>query len=109
MFALDNRNQYIAVAAPGVDILSLAPDDAYQVSTGSSIAAAHVSGIAALMLQIRPSLTPRDIRAILTNTARPVLVGDSSFAPRLVNAYLAVKSAETAVVGGDVGRQQAKR
>ena len=109
LFALDNRNQYIAVAAPGVDILSLAPDDAYQVSTGSSIAAAHVSGIAALMLQIRPSLTPRDIRAILTNTARPVLVGDSSFAPRLVNAYLAVKSAETAVVGGDVGRQQAKR
>ena len=109
LFALDNRNQYIAVAAPGVDILSLAPDDAYQVSTGSSIAAAHVSGIAALMLQIRPSLKPRDIRAILTNTAKPVLVGDSSFAPRLVNAYLAVKSAETAVVSGDAGRQQAKR
>jgi hypothetical protein len=110
LFALDNRNQYIAVAAPGVEILSLAPDDAYQVSTGSSIAAAHVSGIAALMLQIRPSLMPRDVRAILTSTAKPLLAGEnSSFAPRLVNAYLAVKSAETVVVSGGAARQQAKR
>jgi Subtilase family len=110
LFALDNRNAYIAVAAPGVDILSLAPEDAYQVSTGSSIAAAHVSGIAALMLQIRPSLTPRDVRAILTNTAKPVAATDGSgFAPRLVNAYLAVKSAETIVVSGGAGPEQAKR
>ena len=71
LFSLDNRNPYIAVAAPGVEILSLAPDDAYQVSTGSSIAAAHVSGIVALMLQIQPSLKPRDIRAILADTAKP--------------------------------------
>jgi len=110
LFALDNRNAYIAVAAPGVDILSLAPDDTYQVSTGSSIATAHVSGIAALMLQTRPSLKPRDVRAILTNTAKPLVVGEnSSFEPRLVNAYLAVKSAETVVVSGGAGRQQAKR
>lgn len=110
LFALDNRNQYIAVAAPGVEILSLAPGDAYQLSTGSSIAAAHVSGIAALMLQIRPSLTPRDVRAILTNTAKALVAGENSnFAPRLVNAYLAVKSAETVVVNGGAGRQQAKR
>ena len=110
LFALDNRNAYIAVAAPGVDVLSLAPDDGYQLSTGSSIATAHVSGIAALMLQVRPSLTPRDVRAILTSTAKPLAVGEnSSFAPRLVNAYLAVKSAETVVVSGSAGRQQAKR
>jgi subtilisin family serine protease len=110
LFALDNRNQYIAVAAPGVEILSLAPDDAYQESTGSSIAAAHVSGIAALMLQIQPSLRPRDVRAILTNTAKPVVAGqNSSFEPRLVNAYLAVKSAETVVMSGGAGRDQSER
>ena len=109
LFSLDNRNPYIAVAAPGVEILSLAPADAYQVSTGSSIAAAHVSGIVALMLQIQPSLKPRDIRAILADTAKPLEGQDTGFAPRLVNAYLAVKSAGAVVVSGGSGREQAKR
>ncbi len=110
LFPLDNRNPYIALASPGVDILSLAPDDAYQESTGSSIAAAHVSGIVALMLQVQPSLTPRDVRAILIQTAKPVVMGaNSSFEPRLVNAYLAVKSAETVVVSGVAGHEQVKR
>ncbi len=34
VFALANRGRYIAVAAPGVDILALAPGDAYQLSSG---------------------------------------------------------------------------
>jgi Subtilase family/Fervidolysin N-terminal prodomain len=110
LFSLDNRNPYIALAAPGVDILSLAPDDAYQESTGSSIAAAHVSGIVALMLQAQPSLTPRDVRAILIQTAKPIVMGENSgFEPRLVNAYLAVKSAETVVVSGATAHEQVKR
>lgn len=110
LFSLDNRNAYIALAAPGVDILSLAPDDGYQESTGSSIAAAHVSGIAALMLQVQPSLKPRDIRAILSGTAKPVAGGDQAgFEPRLVDAYLALKSARTLMAGGGAGREQAKR
>lgn len=110
LFSLDNRNPYIALAAPGVDILSLAPDHAYQESTGSSIAAAHVSGIAALMLQTQPSLKPRDIRAILSGTAKPAVAGDQAgFEPRLVDAYLAVKSAETTMASGSAGREQAKR
>ena len=110
LFSLDNRNPYIALAAPGVDILSLAPDDSYQESTGSSIAAANVSGVAALMLQVQPSLKPRDIRAILSGTAKPVAAGDQAgFEPRLVNAYLAVKSAEAVVASGGAGRKQARR
>src|SRR6185437_4359466 len=110
LFPLDNRNPYIVLAAPGVDILSLAPDHAYQESTGSSIAAAQVSGIVALMLQVQPSLKPRDVRAILTGTAKPLAASDnSSFEPRLVNAYLAVKSAEDVVVSGVAGHEQAKR
>jgi subtilisin family serine protease len=56
-----NRGRYIAVAAPGVDVLALAPDDAYALSTGTSIAAAHVSGIAALLLEHKPSLKLADI------------------------------------------------
>ena len=72
LYDMANRGRYIAVAAPGVDILALAPGDAYQVSTGTSIAAAHVSGIAALLLERKPSLKPSDIRGILIATAKQI-------------------------------------
>jgi len=37
--------------------------------SGTSIAAAHVSGVAALLIERNPSLRPQDIRKILTATA----------------------------------------
>ena len=92
MFDMANRGRYIAVAAPGVDILALAPGGAYQVTTGTSIAAAHVSGIAALLLERKPSLTPSDIRSVLVATAKQIgpPVPDSGFGAGLVNAFRAV-------------------
>jgi subtilisin family serine protease len=72
LFKAANRSAYVAVAAPGVDILALAPGDSYQITTGTSVAAAHVSGVAALLLQREPSLKPKDIRTILTATAKPL-------------------------------------
>jgi hypothetical protein len=65
-----NRGTYIAIAAPGVDILALAPQAAYEMSSGTSLAAAHVSGIIALVLERQPTLTAQDIRVILARTAR---------------------------------------
>jgi subtilisin family serine protease len=47
IFAASNRGPYIAVAAPGVDILVAAPDGAYQIQSGTSFSAAEMSGIAA--------------------------------------------------------------
>ena len=64
-----NRGSYIAVAAPGVDIIAAAPGGAYDVSSGTSLAAAHVSGIAALMLERNPRLSVADVRAALTKSA----------------------------------------
>ncbi len=92
VFALANRGRYIAVAAPGVDILALAPGDAYALTSGTSIAAAHVSGIAALLLERNPSLTPGDIRSILIATVKPIgpPVPDSPYGAGVVNAYRAV-------------------
>ena len=58
LFNMANRGPYIAVAAPGVEILALAPGDSYQITTGTSVAAAHVSGIAAMLLEEKPSLKP---------------------------------------------------
>ena len=69
-FAQANQGPQIAVAAPGVNILELAPSDAYQVTTGTSVAAAHVSGVAALLMERDPALDPDGVLEILTLTAR---------------------------------------
>jgi hypothetical protein len=87
-----NRGNHIAVAAPGVDVLVPAPDGAYQFTTGTSVAAAHVSGVVALLLERNPKLTPADIRRILTRTAKSVGPRDRAGAG-LVNAYQAVANA----------------
>ena len=39
------------------------------MSTGTSIATAHVSGVVALMLERDPTLKPDDVRKILESTA----------------------------------------
>ncbi len=43
--------------APGRDVLTLVPGGHYDFASGSSLAAAEVSGIVALMLAERPHLT----------------------------------------------------
>jgi hypothetical protein len=92
LFQMANRGRHIAVAAPGVDIFALAPGDEYVFTTGTSIAAAHVSGIVALLLEHKPSLKPGEIRAALTATAQPLGPPrpDSDFGAGLVSAYRAV-------------------
>lgn len=69
LYALANRGRHIALAAPGVDVLAPAPNDGVQLISGTSIAAAHVSGIAALILERAPTLRPDDIRRILMRSA----------------------------------------
>jgi subtilisin family serine protease len=70
VFAGANRGNHIAVAAPGVDILVPAPEGTYQFTTGTSVAAAEVSGVAALLMERNPSLTPELVRSILMRTAK---------------------------------------
>lgn len=69
-FTASNRGNYIAIAAPGADLFLAAPDDKYQITSGTSFSAAYVSGIAALIMERNPALKPGDVRAILTRTAR---------------------------------------
>ncbi len=67
---LANRGSYVSVAAPGVDILLPAPKASYAISSGTSVAAAYVSGIAALMLSVEPDLDGKEVSEILRGTAR---------------------------------------
>ena len=70
LFTASNRGVHIALAAPGTDIFLPAPDQKYQMTSGTSFSAAYVSGIAALLLERNPTLKPNEVRAILTTTAR---------------------------------------
>jgi hypothetical protein len=70
VFAQANRGAYIAVAAPGVDVLVPAPEANVALTTGTSVAAAHVSGLVALLMEVKPSLKPDDVRKILMSSAK---------------------------------------
>jgi Subtilase family len=70
LFPASNRGSHIAVSAPGVDIFLPAPDGKYQMTSGTSFSAAYISGLAALMIERKPELSPAEVRAILMKTAR---------------------------------------
>ncbi len=83
---------HLSVVAPGVDIYSTAPGGSYQFMMGTSQAAPHVSGVAALIRAQNPGLTPAQVRSQIEQTA--TRLGGSSFNPQfgwgLVNAAAAV-------------------
>jgi subtilisin family serine protease len=95
LFAGANRGKYIAVAAPGVDILVPAPDNTYQLTTGTSVASAEVAGVAALLIERNPNLGPEDVRKVLTQSARRLgpKDRDDDFGSGLVDPSKAVQTA----------------
>ena len=95
IFSGANRGRYIAVAAPGVDILVPAPDDTYQLTTGTSVSSAEVSGIVALLLERNPNLTPEEVRKILTVSAKHpgTKERDDDFGSGLVDPSKAIQDA----------------
>jgi subtilisin family serine protease len=96
LFDRANRGSYITVAAPGVDILVPIAGGGYDTSSGTSFAAAYVSGVAALILQRGPRLSPEAGKRILTTTAKHLSPKgrDDEFGLGLVDAYQAILSLE---------------
>lgn len=81
--------------APGRNVLTLRPAARYDFEDGSSMAAANVSGVVALLLAVKRNLTAAEIRGLLQNAAphaRPVRVATE----RIVNACEAL----AALAGG---------
>jgi len=88
-----NRGSYIALAAPGVDILAPVERGGYAYVSGTSFAAAYVSAIAALLLERDPSLDPRSILDLLATGAEHLgpTSRDDDFGAGRVNAYSSLK------------------
>ena len=78
------------VFAPGVQVLTTTPNGSWGFLSGSSFAAAHVSGIVALLLERSPKLQPGQVSAILReHVARTESQGS------MVDACAAVASVST--------------
>jgi hypothetical protein len=92
LLSLANRGPQVAVAAPGVDILVPAPGGGYQLTSGTSVAAAHASGVVALLLARNPKLSPDDIRRVLTRTAHAVPGKRNDTGAGVIDALGAVNS-----------------
>ena len=88
----------VDVSAPGVNIFSSLPDDAHGFLDGTSMAAPHVTGLAALVWSVAPGLTGTQVRRIIEDTCDDVDTDNPGFAGLLgrgrVNAFRAVQLAQ---------------
>jgi subtilisin family serine protease len=73
------RGDYVDVAAPGSEILSTVPTSTWQKKSGTSMAAPHIAGLAALIIDARGRITPAAMLARLTSTATDA--GPTGFDP----------------------------
>ncbi len=83
------------VAAPGVDVLVAAPAGNYQYNSGTSMAAAQISGVVALLLDAKPDLDPKTVRDLLVKTAKHLsrAYPDASSIAGIVDAYAMLEAA----------------
>lgn len=84
----------VDLAAPGSLIYSTYNDGKYAYMSGTSMAAPHVAGVAALILSVRPELSAEQVKACILNGVDKVdaLKGKCVTGGRL-NAYKAVQYA----------------
>ncbi|GAA2721230.1 S8 family peptidase [Actinocorallia aurantiaca] len=90
-----NHNEWISVAAPGVDIVTTQPNNAYATDDGTSASAAIVTGVTALIRARYPGLTPAQIKEALEKGAvgRPASGRDDKVGAGVVNAWQALLAA----------------
>ena len=65
-----NYGARVDVVAPGVEIFTLAGAVGFGPTTGTSPAAAEVSGVVALLLELKPEMSPAEVKTLLRDTAR---------------------------------------
>jgi len=89
LYSHANHGSYLTAAAPGVDVLVPTIKRGYRYSSGTSLAAAHVSGLVALLLERNPKAGADQILAAISNTAHDLgpKGHDVKFGSGLADAY----------------------
>ncbi len=77
-------------SAPGEQILTTLPHGTYDFVSGSSMSAAQVSGVIALLLELKPDLTRSEIYKILQKSTLPVCKTSKNSHTNRINAISAV-------------------
>lgn len=97
--SFSNYGAGVTIAAPGDVILSTlnagvtTPGaDSYAWYSGTSMAAPHVAGVAALMFAAKPALSPDQVATILRSTARPFPAPCGGCGSGIVDAGAAVQA-----------------
>lgn len=99
------------ISAPGVNIRSSVMGENYEGGwNGTSMAAPHITGTAALMLQINPNLTVNEMEEILTKTAMPLVDEQFPVTPNMGYGYGCVNAYDACadVIGLGVGHIKGK-
>jgi len=86
------------LSAPGRDILTLAPGGHYGYASGSSLAAAHVSGAVALLRALSPGLRAETVQALLERAPQPANTNTNTNTP--VDVCSAVRRLRAAAACG---------
>jgi hypothetical protein len=98
-----NQGPHIALSAPGVNVLETAPNASYEFTTGTSVATAHVSGVAALIIERDPTIDVAALEELLYSTARDLgpKGRDSQFGFGLVDPLRALNAVGAKVATSD--------
>lgn len=71
-WTLSNYGPNVDVMAPGAMVYSTKPGNSYAFMSGTSMAAPHGAGVAALLLSKNPNLTPDAVKTVLQDTAADI-------------------------------------
>ena len=93
IFSESNWGDFVDLSAPGVDIYSTTLAQSYDYGSGSSFAAASVSGQVALLLSAKSSLTREEIEQILYNNA-DYITKESGYGHGRINVYRTLLAAK---------------
>lgn len=104
--SFSNFGSVVDLSAPGVNILSTYNDgvidpgnESYRLMFGTSMAAPHVSGVAALLYSLKPDITPDEVAQILTQSTQAFPNGCSGCGSGILDASAALEMLQPADPG----------